>query len=1198
MARVFVSYRRVAPDNGIAMALYRRLSDRGHDVFLDSERVHLGDRWPRTIREALDRAEWFVVIRDEYRTPLEAVFPGLAARARNFALLPLEPADAARALAAILDSAGVAYDRAATDLLVHELVDGAPPRVRPARLQLIAHEARESGERLDAHARGGMATSRRAFFERHIRTTVLDLLGASIARIDAARSLRGLTAGELKAAPRTIDEVAADEEIPVELVRRVLDLASAPHARVASVDLHGELERFELVHDLFAAAIHGLVKEEEARQREEEARRREAEARRRSRVARRVAQVLGSLFVVAIVSAGVAAMMWRRADQARAAVQRQERRETASKLAVMAERSASPSGALALAAEAIDATGSDGVTSDVMRAAYGALGMTHGPALPGSQGNASGIAVSSDGALAAVADEGGVRVWTLTRPAARPRHLEQADDLAMVPMVFDRANTHLFARTTLGLWSWDLREPAPQPVRLAWLDQGAGMPMDDRVVRSADGTWLVALSVASDAAAGSSTAQEVRAWNLAAHSFDPGVAPIAVPLARADRIVSSPTAAWIAVKGPDGIASIELRSRSVRITAVGQLLAAIARSAGGDSHETSIELLAISDHGALIMRWGGRPRSVSIVTLAPGDLLRATVIELPDAPNGSAAWHLRKAHPSLLFVGVGVVRPSRSDTRICALPFEDRETSVAAPDGEVTCSPMAGYPMVARGDWLVTSEVLASIASDGSVTTRLPVAFQRGAVRDHGVPLYATIDLDAAGRTAVVWTPDAVVVWPSTDDVADGRAWSGALPVAGPPRGDRSGSHGAPRCEVVPSSDLVAASEDGQWEVVSRRDPSGRGDSESRLELWSRAGSPRRLVALGVDGRALARFDADARCLVLWVEHRWFQLWSRSGDGWRGADVEAAAEAATPAFSPDRRWLALGGQAAHVDGGFGVVLVPLADGCVAGRPQHLAGPHLANPVTAIVFRSDSRQLAMVTTSGGETGGPVLATWDLDAFHTGGEPSLIVDEVGTGDNLALVYEADLLYAVDPGGARLGVWPVTASAIREQARRHAGRNLGRAEWRAAFGERPYRTTFPELTESSERIEQAVDDARIAPGVGQRFEAAAGYQIAVVRALDRDVPSSLQWVCSCGVHDGWASVVAPACDRMIQLEPQLAPFVKTYALAQAHAGQPGRALEWLHRLARMQVARVYGDDEKARGWIAQLEHGELPELPDCPP
>jgi hypothetical protein len=128
--------------------------------------------------------------------------------------------------------------------------------------------------------------------------------------------------------------------------------------------------------------------------------------------------------------------------------------------------------------------------------------------------------------------------------------------------------------------------------------------------------------------------------------------------------------------------------------------------------------------------------------------------------------------------------------------------------------------------------------------------------------------------------------------------------------------------------------------------------------------------------------------------------------------------------------------------------------------------------------------------------------------------------------------------------------------------------------------------------------VDGARTALAAGQRFDAAAGYQIAVARALDHDAPPSLQLVCSCGVHDGWASVVAPACDRMLELAPRWAPVVTTYALAQARAGQPLRALEPLHRLAGMQLARELGVDEKARAWIAQLEHGELPEPPPCPP
>ncbi|TMQ12174.1 MAG: toll/interleukin-1 receptor domain-containing protein, partial [Deltaproteobacteria bacterium] len=60
--RIFISYRREKPDNEVALALYRRLSDAGHDVFLDSERIHVGERWPRTIRAALDYTEWFVAL--------------------------------------------------------------------------------------------------------------------------------------------------------------------------------------------------------------------------------------------------------------------------------------------------------------------------------------------------------------------------------------------------------------------------------------------------------------------------------------------------------------------------------------------------------------------------------------------------------------------------------------------------------------------------------------------------------------------------------------------------------------------------------------------------------------------------------------------------------------------------------------------------------------------------------------------------------------------------------------------------------------------------------------------------------------------------------------------------------------------------------------------------------------------------------
>src|SRR5215468_7927330 len=62
MTRVFISYRRLAPDDGVAKRLYRKLSELGHDVFMDTEAVPVGARWPDTVRESLLHAEWVVAL--------------------------------------------------------------------------------------------------------------------------------------------------------------------------------------------------------------------------------------------------------------------------------------------------------------------------------------------------------------------------------------------------------------------------------------------------------------------------------------------------------------------------------------------------------------------------------------------------------------------------------------------------------------------------------------------------------------------------------------------------------------------------------------------------------------------------------------------------------------------------------------------------------------------------------------------------------------------------------------------------------------------------------------------------------------------------------------------------------------------------------------------------------------------------------
>jgi len=60
MASVFLSYRRVEPDRGLARYLYRFLGNQDHEVFIDETDIRVGTHWQRSIDENLRRCEWFV----------------------------------------------------------------------------------------------------------------------------------------------------------------------------------------------------------------------------------------------------------------------------------------------------------------------------------------------------------------------------------------------------------------------------------------------------------------------------------------------------------------------------------------------------------------------------------------------------------------------------------------------------------------------------------------------------------------------------------------------------------------------------------------------------------------------------------------------------------------------------------------------------------------------------------------------------------------------------------------------------------------------------------------------------------------------------------------------------------------------------------------------------------------------------------
>jgi WD40 repeat protein len=60
MARVFISYRHVEPDQAVARFLYHHLSSLDHDVFFDAHDIPVGSYWDKEIGENVRRAEFFV----------------------------------------------------------------------------------------------------------------------------------------------------------------------------------------------------------------------------------------------------------------------------------------------------------------------------------------------------------------------------------------------------------------------------------------------------------------------------------------------------------------------------------------------------------------------------------------------------------------------------------------------------------------------------------------------------------------------------------------------------------------------------------------------------------------------------------------------------------------------------------------------------------------------------------------------------------------------------------------------------------------------------------------------------------------------------------------------------------------------------------------------------------------------------------
>ncbi|MGF1536767.1 MAG: TIR domain-containing protein [Elainellaceae cyanobacterium] len=62
MASIFICYRSVEPDTGLAKALYQALTQAGHDAFLAAESIQFGEDWSDRVDEGLERCDYFVLL--------------------------------------------------------------------------------------------------------------------------------------------------------------------------------------------------------------------------------------------------------------------------------------------------------------------------------------------------------------------------------------------------------------------------------------------------------------------------------------------------------------------------------------------------------------------------------------------------------------------------------------------------------------------------------------------------------------------------------------------------------------------------------------------------------------------------------------------------------------------------------------------------------------------------------------------------------------------------------------------------------------------------------------------------------------------------------------------------------------------------------------------------------------------------------